>query len=217
MDRKHRTFLTITPSEPIVAHVAAIIETHAWPRTLSLSDTLLRLGLVEKCLKGELYVRIMFVIARDSLIHRTIKEGNGTNWSGSFLLLDFLTRLLIPSHAERILAFSPPPIGVHIQTDMGPDIQDFQSCYPYSGLFNSVGVTRVASRPPPGSRFAAVSDATQLGYHHPFILHGKSRGSQDHSFKWLLRDTIHISGQSETTVSRRSGKSIQFYERSWIW
>ena len=34
-------------------------------------------------------------------------------------------------------------------------------------------------------------------------IHDESRGSQDYSFKCLLRDTIHI-----------SGKSIQFYERS---
>jgi len=84
----------------------------------------LKPGLVGKGLKGELYIRIMFIIARDSLIYRTIKEGKATNWSGSFPLQDFLTRLLFPSYAERIFDFSPPPRRTHIETDMG-DIQGF--------------------------------------------------------------------------------------------
>ena len=63
---------------------------------------------------------------------------------------------------------------------------------------------------------------TRLTIHVPPLqsvyVHGESRGSQGYSFKYLLRDTLHISGKSERPQSpEEAGNLFNFAKEAGFW
>ncbi|KAF8458608.1 hypothetical protein BGX38DRAFT_1138686 [Terfezia claveryi] len=120
MNQEASSFRTITPSEPIVAHTAASllmgggdfrhsVDTRSiWPRCLDTLSSVIGRGLVEKGLKGELYARILVIIARDILLSTAQPfKPNACNWSRPFAVMDFLGILLNPASQQSVFDFQP--------------------------------------------------------------------------------------------------------------
>jgi hypothetical protein len=85
---------TVTPSEPIVADaVAEILAAEGkWPSSVrTLAHDLLSKGLVDKGLKGELFSRLLLILARDVVLANTPTQD--FKWSQHFTLSKFLETL----------------------------------------------------------------------------------------------------------------------------
>jgi hypothetical protein len=105
VDSHAGTIRTITPSEPVVADaVAALLlqqqylsgddRNNNWTTTINtLVENLLSRGLVEKGNKGELYARLMCILARDYYLDNKIPDGVDFKFSQPFLLSGFLDTL----------------------------------------------------------------------------------------------------------------------------
>ena len=105
MEPSLRKFKTMTPSEPVLAEVAANLLMSVppngkgnitWVESIhTLTRTLLYPGLVEKGLKGELYARLILIIARDFLLKpgRTHRVPLDFPYAMHFRFLGFLEAL----------------------------------------------------------------------------------------------------------------------------
>jgi hypothetical protein len=85
---------TVTPSEPIVADAVAEIlaAPGKWPSSVrTLAHDLLSKGLVDKGLKGELFARLLLILARDVVLANTPPKD--FKWSQHFTLSKFLDTL----------------------------------------------------------------------------------------------------------------------------
>ena len=91
---------TITPSEPIMAEAIAELFSKnlvLWSELINtLASELFSRGLIEKGLKGELYVRLVCILARDYALRQDIEAAIALvefPWSRPFTVLDFLKAL----------------------------------------------------------------------------------------------------------------------------
>ena len=94
------TIETVTPSEPLIAE--AITEVFSsnlalWSESINtLVSELFSRGLIEKGLKGELYFRLVCILARDYALQQEIRTASASvefPWSRPFTVLDFLKAL----------------------------------------------------------------------------------------------------------------------------
>ncbi|KAI9779500.1 MAG: hypothetical protein M1839_007308 [Geoglossum umbratile] len=101
MDKRTGFLHTTTPSEPILAQVAMEHLCKAdgyWPLSIqTLSQGLLQQGLIEKGLRGELFSRLLLILARDSL-----RGALGLARILTFTVKDFLLALYAPDHHDFI-------------------------------------------------------------------------------------------------------------------
>jgi len=76
VDQQSGTFKTATPLEPVVADVAATMlirndgrksEKESWTDFIQKTSTLLEGGIIEKATEGELFGRLLCILARDEL------------------------------------------------------------------------------------------------------------------------------------------------------
>ncbi|KAH0555667.1 hypothetical protein GP486_006387 [Trichoglossum hirsutum] len=108
MDQRTGFLHTTTPSEPILAQVAMEHLCKAggyWSLSIqTLSRELLQQGLIEKGLKGELFSRLLLILAHDSLCGAL-----GLERILTFTVKDFLLALYAPDHHDLIQV-----IGVQI-------------------------------------------------------------------------------------------------------
>ena len=94
MDSSSGWITTVTPSEPIVADaVAEILSVGGkWPSSVhTLAYDLFSKGLVDKGLKGELFSRLLLVLARDVVLANNLPQD--FRWSQHFPLSKFLETL----------------------------------------------------------------------------------------------------------------------------
>jgi len=101
MDRRSGFLRTATPSEPILAEVAMkylCCRPDSWLVSINtLSQGLLQQGLIEKGVKGELYSRLLLILAHDSL-----RGALGLANMPTFTVEDFLMALYAPDHHNFI-------------------------------------------------------------------------------------------------------------------
>jgi hypothetical protein len=97
VDSHSGTIETITPSEPVMAEAVAEFLSYkdCWSETINtLTSELFSRGLIEKGLKGELYARLAFILARDYALRPDISSKLvDFPWSRPFTVLDFLKSL----------------------------------------------------------------------------------------------------------------------------
>ncbi|KKK21711.1 hypothetical protein ARAM_007644 [Aspergillus rambellii] len=100
MDTETGAMYTETPSEPVLAKAAmSHLCENNWPTSIStLTKELLNKGLIEKGLKGELYARLMLILARDTV---WVKAGYPES-TPSFTVSEFLNALYAEDHQERL-------------------------------------------------------------------------------------------------------------------
>jgi hypothetical protein len=106
MDQRTGFLHTTSPSEPVLAHAAM---QHLcggkwnWSKSIdTLSLELLHQGLIEKGLKGELFSRLLLILAHDSL-YRTISSSVLELDMPTFAVKDFLLALYAPDYHSFIL------------------------------------------------------------------------------------------------------------------
>ena len=102
MDQETGAMDTITPSEPVVAKAAMehLRKTGSWSHSIrTLTEELLDKGLIEKGLKGELYSRVILILARDCLQ----PPMSAPQPQATFTVQQFLTALYDQSHHKSIL------------------------------------------------------------------------------------------------------------------
>ena len=102
MDQETGAMDTITPSEPVVAKAAMehLRKTGSWSHSIrTLTEELLDKGLIDKGLKGELYSRVILILARDCLqLPMSPPQPQAT-----FTVQQFLTALYDKDHHKSIL------------------------------------------------------------------------------------------------------------------
>jgi hypothetical protein len=109
MDEETGIMHTITPSDPILAKAAMDILCTGYNWAISI-DTLVRnlleKGLVEKGLKGELYARLLLILAQDWIRLRRGQvlpdESDGLNFIKSFTVRDFLKTLYAKNYHKLL-------------------------------------------------------------------------------------------------------------------
>jgi len=128
MDGEHRTFTTMTPSEPVVSDAVAWtlcsapqsgtthnaggnMSTNWEPSIRTLAQYLLHPGIIEKGLKGELYVRLLLILARDFLLksteHPSPTQPSSFPYSHPFKVLAFLHSAFSSDIYEQIISMVP--------------------------------------------------------------------------------------------------------------
>ncbi|KAF8456733.1 hypothetical protein BDZ91DRAFT_523192 [Kalaharituber pfeilii] len=145
MDQEASSFRTISPSEPIVAHVAASLlmgggytltscqgrdPTLVWSRSITILSHLLARGVVDKGLKGELLARILVILTRDFMFSKSPGWDPVTfNWSQSFRALDFLASLIHPSYHSILFDFLPMTTPTRSTKHELTDVKDFKTTF----------------------------------------------------------------------------------------
>ena len=102
--------VTITPSEPVVAEaVAELLCTGAnWSESIyTLTKHLLSKGLVEKGLKGELFARLLCILARDIHLTEVRNAADSFPYAKTFSVNDFLQSLFGSKQFQKIKQFTP--------------------------------------------------------------------------------------------------------------
>jgi hypothetical protein len=106
MDHDTGLIDTLTPSEPVLAKAAMEHLCHEANWTFSirtLTKELLEGGLVDKGHKGELYVRLMFILAHDWLRWaQYLQKGSTPEFKRTFTVSDFLEALYAKDHHRSI-------------------------------------------------------------------------------------------------------------------
>jgi len=101
---------TVTPSEPIIAEAVAelLCKDQNWSSSINtLAKHLLSRGLVEKGLKGELFARLLCILARDFHL-RGLKTTNVSfPYAETFSVNDFLQSLFGNERFQEIKEFKP--------------------------------------------------------------------------------------------------------------
>lgn len=100
IDIKRGRTLTVTPSEPLVSEAAAHCLHGNWPTVIRvLTDDLLGPGLLDPGLGGELFARILFIMAKDATAedadakNAACNIASGQRYSAPVKLCDFLTKM----------------------------------------------------------------------------------------------------------------------------
>jgi len=129
IDEEAGTMHTITPSEPIIAKAAMeyLCDGHNWATSIdTLVRQLLEKGLVEKGLKGELYARLLLVLAHDCvrLGRGQVDESNrepqesesisSPKFMKPFTVKDFLEALYVTGCHEYINRVDPKILGARM-------------------------------------------------------------------------------------------------------
>ena len=126
-DGEHRIFATMTPSEPVVSDAVAwtlcstpqsgttpvsgpgSMSTNWESSIRTLVRHLLHPGIIEKGLKGELYVRLLLILARDFLLKSTVHPTQPPSfpYSQPFTVLAFLQSVFSSNIYEQIISMVP--------------------------------------------------------------------------------------------------------------
>lgn len=122
---------TISPSEPILSKAAMEIlcENDAWPQTISsLSTELLDMGIIEKGLKGELYARMMLILAQDCARRQKKQSANEKPTFRPYITIrEFLQALYGDSHHADLGKIDDKVLGAYINfthfTSAGEDVK----------------------------------------------------------------------------------------------
>jgi hypothetical protein len=101
IDLKRGRTLTITPSEPLVSEAAAHCLYKNWPATIqAFTEQLLAPGLLDAGLGGELYSRMVFIMAKDATAEDaqakakpTRQKQYGLSYAQPAMLWDFILKL----------------------------------------------------------------------------------------------------------------------------
>src|SRR5205814_574508 len=106
--------VTITPSEPIVAEAVADLlcrtedDRYSWTNSITtLVDNLLSRGLVEKGIKGELFARLLCVLARDFHLMKVKQRDTLFPYAQPFSVKDFLRSLFSDQWLQNIMEYTP--------------------------------------------------------------------------------------------------------------
>jgi hypothetical protein len=86
MDHRAGIMHTMSPSEPIIANAAMqhlCIGTNWSTSIVTLVEELIEKGIVEKGLKGELYARLVLILAHDQIRRPQIQEQNNQEFQGN--------------------------------------------------------------------------------------------------------------------------------------
>ncbi|KIX08960.1 uncharacterized protein Z518_00038 [Rhinocladiella mackenziei CBS 650.93] len=103
MDRETGVMDTMTPSEPVLVRAAMehLCSNVNWPGSIqTLCKELLEKGLIEKGRKGELYARLMLILAHDWV--RWARQGHTPKFAPTFTVSDFLLALYAKDHHDLI-------------------------------------------------------------------------------------------------------------------
>lgn len=134
IDETQTTLTTMTPSEPIVADAAASIlmslprpgADHYWTTCITtFRNRLLQGGLVKKRVDGELYARLIFVLARDYLTYASLKAdldyttSDLAYHSRPFSLLHFLDTLVGSDLSSDSSCLGPGSVAITGGSDAG--------------------------------------------------------------------------------------------------
>jgi hypothetical protein len=106
MDQETGVLDTITPSEPIVAKAAIehLCEKYNWSDSIrTLTEELLDKGLIDKGLKGELYSRLILILARDRLQTNARPPNSVPQPQAAFTVQQFLLALYGEDHHKSVL------------------------------------------------------------------------------------------------------------------
>ena len=138
IDEEAGTMHTITPSEPIIAKVAMeyLCAEYNWATSITtLVRELLGKGLIEKGLKGELYARLLLILAHDwvrcrkrqvsllnreppqepqSISSRTPNPESSPKFMKSFTVKDFLEALYVKGYHKSINVVDPQILGARM-------------------------------------------------------------------------------------------------------
>lgn len=97
---------TVTPSEPILAlaAMAHLCGDGSWRKSITtLSNQIIQQGLIEKGLKGELFSRLLIILAHDYIrVLEPQRHHDAFNLRPSFSVRDFLKYLYVQDHHEII-------------------------------------------------------------------------------------------------------------------
>ncbi|KIX00093.1 uncharacterized protein Z518_10230 [Rhinocladiella mackenziei CBS 650.93] len=103
MDHETGVMDTTTPSEPVLARAAMehLCRRGNWPYSiLTLCKKLLEKGLIEKGRKGELYARLVLILAHDCV--RCVPPDPASQLAPTFTVSDFLMALYARDHHDSI-------------------------------------------------------------------------------------------------------------------
>jgi hypothetical protein len=112
MDQETGMMDTLTPSEPVLARAAMehlCNNTNNWPDSIrTLSKELLEKGLIEKGRKGELYARLLLILAHDWVRWaQHLRPDRNPVFKPFFTVSDFLMALYAEDHHPSIWQISP--------------------------------------------------------------------------------------------------------------
>jgi hypothetical protein len=102
--------VTITPSEPVVAEAVAelLCENTNWSESIcTLAEHLLSNGLVEKGLKGELFARLLCILACDIHLKEAGNPADSFPYAKTFSVNDFLRSLFGSKQFQEIKQYTP--------------------------------------------------------------------------------------------------------------
>lgn len=102
---------TVTPSEPIIAEAVAelLCKDQNWSSSINtLAKHLLSRGLVEKGLKGELFARLLCILARDFHLSGLKTTNDSFPYAKTFSVNDFLQSLFGNKRFQEFKEFTPP-------------------------------------------------------------------------------------------------------------
>ncbi|QKX63245.1 uncharacterized protein TRUGW13939_10414 [Talaromyces rugulosus] len=111
MNTESGIMYTDTPSEPVLANAAMshlCQSSSSWSNSIdTLTSELLNEGLIEKGLKGELYARLMLILARDSIWVQVRSKVRLETIPQSFTVRQFLIALYAKEHHQMIKKWIP--------------------------------------------------------------------------------------------------------------
>jgi hypothetical protein len=101
---------TTTPSEPVVSEAVTklLCENDNWTNSIkTLATRLLGAGLVEKGVKGELYARLLCILARDFHFTKITEKNSEFPYAEPFSVKSFLQSLFNNQWHDEIMNFTP--------------------------------------------------------------------------------------------------------------
>jgi hypothetical protein len=101
---------TTTPSEPVVSEAVTelLCENNNWANSIkTLATRLLGTGLVEKGIKGELYARLLCILARDFHFMKITEKNSEFPYAEPFSVKSFLQSLFNNQWHDKIMNFTP--------------------------------------------------------------------------------------------------------------
>jgi len=107
MDRETGIMRTVTPSEPVLARAAMehlCHQVNGWSSSIqTLSEELLDKGLIEKGRKGELYARLVLILAHDWVRWtQSLRSNRDPAFAPTFTVSDFLMALYAGDHHDSM-------------------------------------------------------------------------------------------------------------------
>jgi hypothetical protein len=105
MDQPMSILHTFTPSEPVLARAAMelLCDTNNWTTSIeTFARSLLQRGVIEKGLKGELYSRLVLILAHDQLRWNPLTANGGSSFMPTFTVEEFLVSLYVSEYHELI-------------------------------------------------------------------------------------------------------------------